>query len=62
LDAPLRYLRLPDGVIVYSVGIDKNDDGGKIERRFATVEPFEGIDVGFRLWNPDKRRQKAKGP
>ena len=51
---PLRYKRLEDGVLIYSVGPDGKDDGGKINRK-DLVAP--GTDMGFRLWNPDRRRQ-----
>ena len=33
---PLRYGKLPDGVVVYSVGFDKKDNDGKINRRGPT--------------------------
>jgi hypothetical protein len=53
---PLRYKRLADGVVVYSVGADKKDDGGARNRANPRAE---GTDCPFRLWNPDKRRQPA---
>ena len=31
--APLRFKRQPDGVIVYWIGPDGTDDGGKLNRR-----------------------------
>jgi hypothetical protein len=52
----LRIAKLPDGIAIYSVGTDLNDDGGKIVR---PAVPGPGIDIGFRLWNPEKRRQPA---
>jgi hypothetical protein len=49
---PLRYRRLPDGVVVYAVGRDGVDDGGT----FDAKEPARtGSDVGYRLWDPDQR-------
>jgi hypothetical protein len=51
---PLRYKRLPDGAVVYSVGPDKKDDGGARNRTNARAE---GTDYPFRLWDVDKRRQ-----
>jgi hypothetical protein len=54
---PLRYRRLADGAIVYSVGPDHADDGGNIDRKNPTAP---GTDIGFRLWNPDKRSQPSK--
>jgi hypothetical protein len=53
---PLRYRRLEDGVVVYSVGPDGQDDGGKIVRR---GNPPSGADIGFRLWDGGHRRQPA---
>ena len=54
--AALRYRRLADGVVIYSVGPDGKDHGGQIARE---MPPAEGADVGFRLWDPAKRRQPA---
>ncbi len=51
---PLRYRALPDGVIVYSVGPDKEDNGGVRNRHNWLAK---GSDLGFRLWNADRRRQ-----
>jgi len=51
---PLRYRILPDGVIVYSVGPDKEDNGGARNRHNPLAK---GADLGFRLWNVDRRRQ-----
>jgi hypothetical protein len=56
---PLRYRRLDDGVVVYSVGPDRTDDGGTIDRE----QPLrEGTDLGFRLWDAARRRQPAPPP
>src|SRR5207244_4237215 len=30
---PLRYRRLADGVVIYSLGPDRTDDGGKLDRK-----------------------------
>jgi hypothetical protein len=57
--APLRYRKRNDGVVVYSIGPDGEDNGGNIDRQ-RPVRP--GTDLGFRLWNPDKRRQPPKQP
>jgi hypothetical protein len=55
---PLRYKRLADGVLVYSVGHDRADDGGNIDR----TNPIGlGVDLGFRLYDPTARRRSA-GP
>ena len=53
---PLKMARTSDGVVVYSVGIDGVDDGGKLDRK----SPFTpGTDIGFQLWDKAKRRQPA---
>jgi hypothetical protein len=54
---PLRYRRLADGVVVYSIGPDRVDNGGVIDRVNGV---HEGSDLGFRLWDPAKRRQPPK--
>jgi hypothetical protein len=51
---PVRFKRQKDGVVVYSIGPDGTDDGGS----FETLNAFlPGTDIGFRLWDVDKRRQ-----
>jgi hypothetical protein len=52
---PLRYRHLADGVVIYSVGLDRIDDGGNIER-IKFNEP--GTDIGFQLWNPERRKHR----
>ena len=56
---PLRYKRLDDGVVVYSVGLDGVDDGGRINRENRD-DP--GVDLGVRLWDADRRRQDPLPP
>jgi hypothetical protein len=51
---PLRYKRLADGVIVYSVGPDGVDNSGARNRANRLAK---GIDYGFRLWDVAARRQ-----
>jgi hypothetical protein len=53
---PLRYRRLDDGVVVYAVGPDRQDDGGAL----SYGNPQPGEDVGFRLWDVAARRQPAE--
>jgi hypothetical protein len=56
---PLRYRRLPDGVVVYSVGPDGSDDGGNLDRD----NPMgKGRDLGCRLWDVKQRRQPPRLP
>lgn len=52
--APLRYRLLPDGAVVYSVGLNRADDGGVFNREFYLAE---GNDFGVQLWDPARRRQ-----
>lgn len=49
---PLILKTLPDGLMIYSVGYNGIDDGGKI---FPIDKQFQG-DIGYRLWNPEQRR------
>jgi len=49
---PLILKTLPDGLIIYSVGYNGVDDGGKI---FPTDKQFQG-DIGYRLWNLESRQ------
>jgi hypothetical protein len=56
---PLRYRRTSDGVVIYSVGPDKTDDGGKLDRK-NWMAP--STDLGIRLWDPDERRQPPPPP
>jgi hypothetical protein len=50
---PLRYRSVDDGIVIYSVGPDGEDNGGKFDRDL--MKP--GTDLGFRLWDVPKRRQ-----
>ncbi len=52
---PLRLVRADDGLIVYAVGEDRTDNGGRLE--WGGARP--GYDLGFRLWDPPARRQPA---
>jgi hypothetical protein len=54
---PLRFRKLPDGVVVYSVGPDGSDDGGHIDREHPTAA---GTDLGYRLWDVKHRRQPPR--
>jgi ABC-type transport system involved in multi-copper enzyme maturation permease subunit len=59
---PLRYRRLRDGVVIYSVGPDGIDNGGNLPQLGLVVMGAGGmgrpggIDVGIRLWDPAQRR------
>jgi hypothetical protein len=53
----LRFARLQDGLVIYSVGHDRRDNGGNIARD-RPLEP--GVDLGFRLWDAPQRRQPPR--
>jgi len=54
---PLRYRRVPDGVLIYTVGEDGKDDGG---RRVRIKAGSPDADVGFQLWDPERRHQTPR--
>jgi hypothetical protein len=56
---PLRWKRLADGVVIYSIGEDGKDDGGNVHH-----DPVRGprTDVGVRLWDVGRRRQPPPPP
>ena len=72
---PVRYRRTTDGVVVYSLGPDRVDNQGKLDRTLGSTvpeylkevpmdpylrevpkDPSAGLDIGFQLWDADKRR------
>jgi hypothetical protein len=54
---PLRYRKDGEGIVIYAIWKDRQDDGG--DR--ATLNTYkDGTDAGFRLWDVDKRRQVRK--
>jgi hypothetical protein len=56
---PIRLRRLEGGLLIYSIGPDGVDDGGAID----PPQPGKpSPDIGFRLWNVDKRRQPPAPP
>jgi hypothetical protein len=55
--APLRFKRIADGLVIYSIGPDRTDDGGKINRGH---EPPAGTDQGFRLWDGVEGRPQVR--
>jgi hypothetical protein len=56
---PLRLRRLDDGLVIYSVGPDLTDDGGRTDWK-QPLKP--GTDLAFRLWDVAQRRQPAAQP
>jgi hypothetical protein len=53
---PVRYHKLLDGLVIYCVGPDRIDDGGRLARG---PNATAGTDVGVRLWDVEARRQPA---
>jgi hypothetical protein len=51
----VRFKRLPDGVVVYSIGLDRNDNGAVIDRHYDAPA---GTDLGLRLWDPAARHKE----
>jgi hypothetical protein len=51
---PLKLRRFDDGILIYSVGPDGVDDGGKINRKLYS---WDRQDFGCWLWNVQRRRQ-----
>jgi len=50
---PLRFAKLNDGVVVYSVGKRLPPELGASPA--SRPEFPQGVEVGFRLWNTDQR-------
>jgi hypothetical protein len=50
----IRFRREHDHLVLYSVGEDRRDDGGRTE---AVPRSSAGSDLEFRLWGPRSRRQ-----
>jgi hypothetical protein len=55
----MRYRHTKDGVVIYSIGPDLVDNQGHIDRE-RTYD--KGVDIGFRLWNVESRRQPPLPP
>ncbi|HEY7328122.1 MAG TPA: hypothetical protein VH592_10800 [Gemmataceae bacterium] len=53
----LRFRRVEDGVMIYSVSSDGTDDNGNLDREHPN-QP--GVDIGVRLWDVVKRRQPPR--
>jgi hypothetical protein len=56
---PLYYRRTANGVVIYSVGTNGADDGGKL---FEVHALSSGADLGVRLWDVPHRRQSPAPP
>ncbi|MCI0378524.1 MAG: hypothetical protein L0215_13025, partial [Gemmataceae bacterium] len=57
---PLRFRRTKDGIVIYSVGPNKNYQGDALDRLEEFDENF--IRVDFRLWDVERRRQPPLPP
>lgn len=55
---PLRLKQVPDGIVIYSIGLDGIDDLGNLGRDNNPT----GTDEGFRLWNVKDRGRPAPPP
>ncbi|MSQ95787.1 MAG: hypothetical protein EXR98_14695 [Gemmataceae bacterium] len=55
---PLRWKQTTTGLVVHSIGPDKVDHGGKINRGTAAV-PATATNWGFELWAPEFRGAPA---
>ena len=60
-DKPIQYKHLPDGVTVYTIGSDGDDDGGPI-RDLQDYPNTMKRDWGIKLYHPELRRQPAPPP
>jgi hypothetical protein len=54
---PLRYRRVEDGVVIYSLGRDAIDSGAILNRGEETTS---SVDIGVRLWDVTKRGQPPR--
>jgi hypothetical protein len=55
----LHFHRLDDGVVIYSIGPDGKDNGGKMDR---TDLQTPDTNIGFQLWDVNRRRQPWRPP
>jgi len=49
---PLRFVQTEDGIVIYAVDENLEDDGGSVVEREGAQRP---ADVGFRLFKPERR-------
>jgi len=54
---PLRLRRAADGLVIYSVGPDRNYDGRALDDSRGLSRP---VRIEFRLWDPSRRRQPPR--
>lgn len=53
---PVRFHRVADGLLIYSLGSDGEDNGGNLGR----AEALPGTEVGFRLWDVPQRAGRGR--
>lgn len=53
----LRWRRVQDGAVIYSIGPDRQDNAGTFD---AKKPNGPGVDLGLRLWDASKRRRTAE--
>jgi hypothetical protein len=51
---PIRMKAVRDGLIIYSIGLDEEDNNGNLDSGQSYTN--KGTDLGSRLWNVDQRR------
>jgi hypothetical protein len=56
---PVIVRRVANGILVYSVGPDERDDGGRFEELSDTPGGRKTRDFGIRLWDGDQRRRPS---
>lgn len=52
----LRFRRVGDALVIYSVGPDRTDNGGALERKSSDLKDK---DLGFRLWDVGRRGRRG---
>ncbi|MCA9255223.1 MAG: hypothetical protein KDA33_06270 [Phycisphaerales bacterium] len=59
---PIRYRIIPGGVMTWSIGKDRVDDGGDLMRLTpqASSSSTKTVDVGWVILNPDRRVMAAR--
>jgi hypothetical protein len=56
----IRMKPVKDGLIIYSIGLDEKDNNGTLGRGPRYTK--EGTDLGWELWNVDRRRLPYRPP
>jgi hypothetical protein len=56
---PLRMRRFGEGLVIYSIGENRVDDGGSVD---LDQQGTGFLDFGYRLWDVERRRQAPAAP